>query len=103
MVKEKADWLPTSRFSPKDVKSWAAKSIGTVHTFQGKEEEMVIFVLGADEDSKGSAQWAANKPNMLNVAATRAKYGFYIVGNSKVWGNLRNFETAYRELKISEK
>lgn len=102
-VKEKNDWLQNSRFSTKEVKSWAAKSIGTVHTFQGKEEEMVIFVLGADEDSTGSAHWAANKPNMLNVAATRAKYGFYIVGNSRVWGNLRNFNVAYRELKISEK
>lgn len=102
-VKERNFWLPHLQVREKDVKSWAAKSIGTVHTFQGKEEEMVILVLGADENSKGSAQWAANKPNMLNVAATRAKYGFYIVGNSRVWGSLRNFETAYRELKISEK
>lgn len=103
VVKEKNEWLQNPRFSHKEVKSWAAKSIGTVHTFQGKEKEMVIFVLGADEDSMGSARWAANKPNMLNVAATRAKYGLYIVGNSRVWSNLRNFETAYRELKISEK
>lgn len=102
VVKERTNWLPGSRFSQKDVKSWAAKSIGTVHTFQGKEEETVIFVLGVDETSKSSAQWAANKPNMLNVAATRAKFRFYIVGNSNVWSNLRNFEIAYHELKISE-
>lgn len=103
VVQERTDWLPFSQSRHKDVKSWAAKSIGTVHTFQGKEEEIVIFALGADEDSQGSAQWAADKPNILNVAATRAKYGFYIVGNSNVWSNLRNFKTAYRELKISEK
>lgn len=101
-VKERKSWLPHLQISEKDVKSWASKSIGTVHTFQGKEDETVIFVLGADEDSISSAQWAANKPNMLNVAATRAKYRFYIVGNSRVWSNLRNFETAYGELKISE-
>jgi len=103
VVKEKKAWLPNLQILEKDVKSWAAKSIGTVHTFQGKEEETVIFVLGADEDSKGSAQWAANKPNMLNVAATRAKYRFHIIGNSRVWSNLKNFETAYRELKITKK
>lgn len=101
VVKEKNDWLQDPRFASRDVKSWAAQSIGTVHTFQGKEEGMVIFVLGADEDSEGSAQWAANKPNMLNVAVTRAKYGFYIVGNTRVWGKLPNFEVAYRELKTT--
>jgi hypothetical protein len=102
-VRERKSWLPHLQVREKDVKSWAAKSIGTVHTFQGKEEETVLFVLGADENSKSSAQWAANKPNMLNVASTRAKFRFYIVGNSRVWGNLRNFEIAYRELIISQK
>lgn len=97
-VKERADWLHSSQDRQKEVKSWAAKSIGTVHTFQGKEKELVIFVLGADEDSRGSAYWAASKPNLLNVAVTRAKYGLYIIGNRNVWANLRNFRTAYQEL-----
>ena len=103
VVKNKSEWLVKQKISQKDLRIWAAKSIGTVHTFQGKEEETVIFVLGADENSKSSAQWAAGKPNILNVAVTRAKFAIYIVGNKNVWGNLSNFRTAFQELKENEK
>ena len=57
-VKERLDWLPFSQIRQKEVKSWAAKSISTVHAFQGKEKELIIFVLGVDENSKGSAYWS---------------------------------------------
>lgn len=102
VVNERLNWLPRSQSRRREVKSWAAKSIGTVHTFQGKEKEIVLFVLGADENSKGSAQWAANKPNILNVAVTRTQFRLYIVGNKNVWGNLKNFRNAYRELRANE-
>jgi hypothetical protein len=36
VVKERADWLPNPQSRQSDVKSWAAKSIGMVHIFQGK-------------------------------------------------------------------
>ena len=52
-------------------------NVGTVHTFQGKEAPVVFFVLGADKQSSGAAQWAVSEPNMMNVAATRAKKEFY--------------------------
>lgn len=49
------------RFEPKIIKKelahWATKRIGTVHTFQGKEEEVVYFILGADEKMVGSIVW----------------------------------------------
>ena len=48
-------------------------NVGTVHTFQGKENKIVYFVLGADNMSEGAARWAVSEPNILNVAATRAK------------------------------
>lgn len=99
VVENKAEWVFHQRFYDRDLRSWAAKSIGTIHTFQGKEQDTVIIALGADEHSKGSAQWAARKPNMLNVAVTRAKYAIYIVGNKKVWADLSNFKIAYQELK----
>ena len=54
--------------------------VGTVHTFQGKEAPVVFFVLGADQQSSGAARWAVSEPNMMNVAATRAKEAFYIIG-----------------------
>lgn len=63
---------------------WMKDNIGTVHTFQGKEANEVIFLLGCDENSTKSAEWV-NK-NMINVAVTRAKYRLCIIGDYAVWG-----------------
>ena len=66
------------------VKSWLSENnIGTVHTFQGKGTDEVIFLLGCDEKSKSAANWV-NK-NIVNVAATRAKKRFYMIGDVNVW------------------
>lgn len=61
------------------------KKIGTVHTFQGKEADEVIFLLGCDtsEDAKGAIRWV-NK-NIVNVAVTRAKYRLYVIGDEEAW------------------
>lgn len=66
-----------------------AINVGTVHTFQGKEAKIVYFVLGADNESSGAAKWAVNEPNMMNVAATRAKEEFYVIGDKKLYQSLR--------------
>lgn len=63
-------------------------NVGTVHTFQGKEAKIVYFVLGADTDSKGAAKWAVTEPNMMNVASTRAKEEFYVIGDKKLYASL---------------
>lgn len=64
---------------------WLKSHIGTVHTFQGKEAEGVILCLGLDETTKGAANWASQKPNLLNVAITRAKYRFIAIGDGDIW------------------
>lgn len=58
---------------------------GTIHTFQGKESDVVFLVLGSQPNRDGSRRWASEKPNMLNVAVTRAKKRCYIIGNKKLW------------------
>ncbi|MEE0728669.1 MAG: AAA domain-containing protein, partial [Clostridium saudiense] len=63
-------------------------NVGTVHTFQGKEAKIVYFVMGADFKSKGAASWAVSKPNIINVAVTRAKEEFYVIGNSKLYKSI---------------
>ena len=66
---------------------WLYDNIGTVHKFQGKEANEVIFVLGCDESQKNRyAVKGFVNSNIVNVAATRAKYRFYMVGDQKVWG-----------------
>lgn len=69
-----------------DVNYWIQNSVGTVHTFQGKEAETVVFLLGAPSPTQnGARSWATSNVNLLNVAVSRAKQNFYIVGNKSLW------------------
>lgn len=69
-------------------KDGKATNVGTVHTFQGKEARIVYLVMGADMASTGAAAWAVSEPNIINVAATRAKEEFYIIGDKKLYASL---------------
>ncbi|MCF2447725.1 ATP-binding protein [Dyadobacter sp. CY345] len=71
---------------------------GTIHTFQGKEADIVFLVLGSAPDKPASRQWASQKPNMLNVALTRAKRRFYVIGNKKLWGQNPYFDKLAADL-----
>lgn len=65
---------------------WPYERVGTVHTVQGREAEAVMFVLGAPANGqKGARNWAGSKPNILNVAVTRAKEVIYVIGNRSLW------------------
>jgi hypothetical protein len=65
---------------------WLQTRVGTVHTAQGREAEAVIFVLGApNPEQTGARNWAGARPNLLNVAMTRAKEVAYVVGNRALW------------------
>lgn len=72
--------------------NWLKSHVGTVHTFQGKQADGVIMCLGLDEKTQGAANWASSKPNLLNVALTRAKYRFVAIGDKKIWLNQPYFK-----------
>ena len=66
---------------------WLKKNVGTVHTFQGKEANEVIFLLGCDKspEARGAIKWV--NENIVNVAVTRAKYRLYVIGDEQAWQN----------------
>lgn len=58
----------------------------TIHTFEGREADTVILLMGAPKASQHRArQWAASPPNILNVAVSRAKQNLYVVGSATAW------------------
>lgn len=65
---------------------WPYERIGTVHTVQGREAEAVILALGAPlARQTGARGWAGGRPNLLNVAVSRAQEVLYVVGNRDLW------------------
>ncbi len=82
-----------------DVARWPYDRIGTVHTVQGREAEAVIFLLGAPmPQQKGARNWAGARPNILNVAVSRAQEALYVVGNRALWGQAGVFSELDRML-----
>ena len=65
------------------------EAVGTIHTMQGKEADIVILVLGSSNG--GQRVWAAEKPNLLNLAVSRAKRQLYVIGNCDLWKRQQYF------------
>jgi superfamily I DNA and/or RNA helicase len=65
--------------------------IGTVHALQGAEREIIIFspVYGIG-DAATMFFDRDNKPNMLNVAVSRAKDNFIVIGNKEIFNKVAN-------------
>lgn len=78
---------------------WVYDRIGTVHTVQGREAEAVILVLGAPAAQQtGARNWAGGRPNILNVAVTRAREALYVVGNRSLWQSAGVFQTLHARI-----
>ncbi len=79
-------------------RTFAKQNIGTVHTFQGKEAHQVIFVLGCDTSRSCEGAIKFVNPNIVNVAASRAKYRLYVVADYAAWKINENVATMKRIL-----
>ena len=51
----------------------------------------MILVLGGDPRRPRGREWAAGKPNLLNVAVSRAKRRLYVISNQESWRELPHF------------
>ena len=49
------------KYRKSKINKWIDKSIGTVHTFQGKEAQKVYFVVGTDNTQDGAVNWSCEK------------------------------------------
>ena len=60
--------------------------LGTVHALQGAEREIVLFSSVYSHTDEGTLFFDVdNKPNMLNVAVSRAKDSFILFGDTRVF------------------
>jgi hypothetical protein len=91
-------WSADNKPSARELREWCKERIGTIHTFQGKEESLVWMVLGCDASTRSAAEWAASKPNLFNVALTRAKHRFFVIGDAKLWAGLPYFCNASQDI-----
>lgn len=78
----------------------ASRLVGTIHTFQGREADVVILVLGCDSTSQGAADWAGERPNLINVAVSRAKRLLYVIGDVDLWHRRGYFSDLQKALPI---
>ena len=77
------------------------KWIGTVHTMQGREADVVILVLGGNPVQPAARAFATRTPNLLNVAVTRARRRLYVIGNRAAWAGEPHFDELARNLGVS--
>ena len=88
--------FPDGSIPPRQREKW----VGTVHRMQGREADVVILVLGGRPDRPGARRWAAERPNLLNVAVSRARRRLYVIGNREHWARLRYFDVLAAGLPV---
>jgi superfamily I DNA and/or RNA helicase len=69
-----------------------------VHAAQGKEADVVLFLLGGNPASPHAKDWAAKRSNLVNVAVSRARRRLYVIGDRTAWSKYRYFDTLSRYL-----
>ncbi len=64
----------------KNFSQFNRKFVGTIHTFQGSEKKVIILSTKVCR-AQDNVSWINKRPNLLNVAVSRAKELFILVGN----------------------
>ncbi|TCI92778.1 AAA domain-containing protein [Tenacibaculum sp. M341] len=65
--------------------------LGTVHALQGAERSIILFSSVYTNADEGTLFFEKdNKPNMLNVAVSRAKDSFILFGDTRIFDETKN-------------
>ncbi len=65
--------------------------LGTVHALQGAERNIILFSSVYTNEDEGTMFFEKdNKPNMLNVAVSRAKDSFILFGDTRIFDETKN-------------
>lgn len=65
--------------------------LGTVHALQGAERHIILFSSVYSFEDEGTMFFDKdNKPNMLNVAVSRAKDSFIVFGDTRIFDDSKN-------------
>lgn len=97
--KIKKGFAEISELDVSEIHKWAETHCGTIHTFQGKEADEVLLVLGCDKQSKKAMEWVGRKPNIINVAVSRAKYRLGVIGDCDLWKKIKYIDVVCRSIK----
>ena len=79
--------------------------LGTVHALQGAEREIILFSSVYSNEDEGTMFFDRdNKPNMLNVAVSRAKESFILFGDTRIFDESQDTPSGVlrRHLNIHE-
>lgn len=79
--------------------------LGTVHALQGAERHIVLFSSVYTSEDEGTLFFDKdNKPNMLNVAVSRARDSFILFGDTRVFDATNNTPSGVlkRHLQVHE-
>ncbi|WP_411034845.1 AAA domain-containing protein [Shinella sp. BYT-45] len=64
---------------------FGALTVGTVHSLQGAEKPIVVFSPTYDADTLTGSMFFDLNPNMMNVAVSRAKDSFVVIGDMRLF------------------
>lgn len=77
----------------------------TVQTFlkgiQAKELGLLILDEAGQatpQSGLGAAHWVGQKPNIINVAVSRAKFRLAVIGDYNLWKRIPYVQTVYKYL-----
>ncbi|MCI5745871.1 MAG: AAA domain-containing protein [Erysipelotrichaceae bacterium] len=72
-------------------------SIGTVHSFQGDQKDVIIFSSAISNNTqKSTYNWLKNNKELINVAISRAKNKFILLGNKN---KVNEFSSSKNDMK----